>query len=131
MQHTIKSYAPVAARVLLATLFLMSGAGKILSFGEQVRYAATALPFPELAIIVSIFIEIGCGLMLLLGYRARVGAAILCVFTLLVTLAFHRDISDPVQQVEATKNLAIMGGLLLLMMEGAGPVSFDEPDIVV
>lgn len=127
----IQSYGPVVARVLLATLFLMSGAEKILDFNEQVVYAATALPFPQVAIMVAILFEVGGGLMLLLGYKARIGAAALCAFTLMVTLVFHRDLSDPIQEIEATKNLAIMGGLLLLITQGAGPVSFDNPDLEV
>lgn len=131
MLNSMKLFGPVVARVLLATLFLMSGAGKILGFNEQVVSVSTVLPFPEIAISVAIAIEVVCGLMLLFGYKARIGAGILCAFTIVVTLVFHRDISNPVQEMEATKNLAIIGGLILLMIQGAGPVSFDEPDVEV
>lgn len=128
---TLKLFGPVVARVLLSTVFLMSGFGKILDFNGQVLVASKALPFPEVMIIIAIIFEIGGGLMLLFGYRARIGAAMLCVFTLLATLAFHRDIADPIQEMMATKNLAIIGGLLMVAIQGAGPVSLDNPDTVV
>lgn len=126
-----KSFGPVVARVLLSTVFLMSGFSKILDFSGQVAFTANVLPFPETMIVIAIIFEVFGGLMLLFGYRARLGAGMLFVFTLVATVAFHSDISDPIQEIMATKNLAIMGGLLLVAMQGAGMVSFDRPDVEV
>jgi len=126
---TLKEFGPVAARVLISTVFLMSGFGKILGFNDQVASVAAILPFPELMIILAIIFEVVGGTMLLIGYKARIGASMLFVVTLLATIVFHRDLANQIQVVMATKNLAIMGGLLLVMMQGAGPVSFDNPDL--
>ena len=125
----LKEFGPVAARVLISTVFLMSGFGKILGFNDQVASVAVVLSFPELMIILAIVFEVVGGTMLLLGYKARIGASMLFVVTLLATIVFHRDLANQIQVVMATKNLAIMGGLLLVMMQGAGPVSFDNPDL--
>ena len=78
------------ARVLLATLFLVSGVLKVIGFDGMVRYATIKhLPFPTLSILLALAVEIGCGSLLTVGYRARWAALILIIFTVPTSFIFH------------------------------------------
>jgi putative oxidoreductase len=72
------------------------------------------------------FIELAGGLMILFGIKAKAGALLLLVFTVVATLLAHQFWIDPTQQTHALKNLAIMGALLMIIAAGPGPYSFDN-----
>jgi putative oxidoreductase len=69
---------------------------------------------------------VGGGLSVLLGYKARLGALLLIGFLIPATLIFHTNFSEPQQEIQFMKNLGLMGGLLMVVAFGAGPVSLDE-----
>jgi uncharacterized membrane protein YphA (DoxX/SURF4 family) len=62
----------------------------------------------------------------LLGYKTRLGAILLILFLIPTTLVFHTDFSKEMQVIAFLKNLAIIGGLLMVVYAGAGPISLDE-----
>lgn len=120
------SFVPVAGRVLLALIFFMSGVGKIGDFaGTQQYMAAFGMPLTALFLVGAIVFEIGGALSLMAGFKARWGALALIVFLIPATLIFHTDFADQQQVIQFLKNLAILGGLLMVVAYGAGPWSLD------
>jgi putative oxidoreductase len=113
-------------RILLSAIFLMSGLGKLTNFtGTQQYMANYGMPMTKFFLICAIILEIGGGLSILLGYRAKWGALALVIFLIPATLIFHTRFSDQIQMIMFMKNLAIMGGLVLIASQGAGPLSID------
>jgi len=132
---TPASYDPIfnlAARVLLAALFLVNGYLKLTGYSGTVGYMGkVGLPVPELMTILAIVIELGGGLLLVIGWRTRWVAWLLILFVVVATFTAHRFWS-----VEAAlwfgemnnflKNAAIIGGLLLVATYGPGPLSVEK-----
>jgi putative oxidoreductase len=119
-------------RVLIALLFVPAGFGKISGFAGVVSYiGAVGLPLPQLGAIVAIVVELGLGLLLLVGYKTRVVSIVLAVFTVATAVLFHNYWGMPaekayVNQLMFFKNIAIAGGLLSIAAFGAGRFSIDK-----
>jgi putative oxidoreductase len=121
---------PLIGRLLLAAIFVLSGVGKILAAHATLGYiTAVGLPFPQLALLGAIALEIGGGLALAVGYKTRLAAAALAVFSVLAGLIFHSAIGDQNQFIHLLKNLAIAGGLLQVVAFGGGSLSLDARPI--
>jgi putative oxidoreductase len=119
-------YLPVVGRLALASLFLFSGLGKLAAPAATQGYiASVGLPLPVLGYLFAIAIELGGGALLVLGYRTRVVAAIMTVFTLATAFAFHHAFGDQNQLIHFLKNISIAGGLLQVVAFGGGEVSLD------
>jgi putative oxidoreductase len=121
----------VAGRLLMASVFLPAGYGKITAAGATAGYlVAGGLPqSPALAVAVGLF-ELAAGVMLVVGYKARWAALALALFTLVASLLFHNFWSAPTgqqltQQLLFSKNIGLVGGLMFLAALGAGPWSMD------
>ena len=118
-------------RVLLALLFVPAGFGKITGFAGTAGYIASkGMPLPELAAAAAIGVELGLGLLLLVGFQTRWAALGMALFTLVITFIFHNFWAVPadqvmMQQLNFFKNLAVVGGLLTVATWGAGAWSFD------
>jgi putative oxidoreductase len=120
------SLVPAIGRLLIAAIFLLSGVGKIFNpTGTQAYIAAAGLPLPEISYAIALVVEIGGGLLLLLGYRTRLAALGLAIFTLMAAVGFHHNFADQNQMIHFLKNLAIAGGLLQIVTFGAGGFSLD------
>jgi putative oxidoreductase len=133
MKATINSelqssnYILLISRVLLSAIFIWSGINKILDpTGTQQYMAAYGMPATGLLLVAAIAIELGGGLSVLLGYRSRLGAALLGLLLIPATLIFHTNFSDPTQQIMFMKNLAILGGLLTIYHFGSGQIAIDR-----
>src|ERR1700738_4944890 len=114
-------------RLLIAALFLISGLGKIATPAMTQGFIASAgLPFPLLAYLVAIVIEVGGGIFLILGYQSRIVASVMAVFTLAAALSFHRNFADQNAMAHFLKNISITGGLLQIVTLGAGTFSLDS-----
>jgi len=118
-------------RVLLALLFIPAGFSKIGGFTGTVGYIASKnVPFPELAAAAAIGIELGLGLLLLIGWQTRWAALGIALFTVVITFIFHNFWAVPAEQVMQQqqaffKNIAVVGGLLTVAAWGAGAWSVD------
>lgn len=122
--HATRNYIPLMARILLSALFLWSGVNKMLHPAETQQYmAAAGMPLTGLFLVAAILIEVLGGLSVLLGYRARIGAIALTVFTIVATLIFHSNFAEQLQQIMFLKNLSIIGGLLMVIQHGPGNVA--------
>jgi putative oxidoreductase len=120
-------YIPFVGRLLIGLPFAMSGLSKLAAVGpttEMIR--AAGLPLPALALILAVIVELGGGLLLVAGFRARVVAGVLVVFSLATALAFHRNFADQNQMIHFLKNVMMAGGLLQIVAFGAGALSIDN-----
>lgn len=121
--------APVG-RALFASIFVMAAFGHFSQ--ATIGYAASqGVPLAGVLVPLSGIMALAGGLSVLLGYRARLGAAVLVLFLVPVTVMMHNfwAVHDPMmaqmQQVMFMKNVALIGGAFLLMYFGAGPLSLD------
>ena len=120
-------YIGAVGRLLIAALFLISGLGKIAAPAMMHGVIASAgLPFPLLALLIAIVIEVGGGILLILGYQSRIVASVMAVFTVAAALGFHRDFADQNAVAHFLKNISITGGLLQIAAFGAGTFSIDS-----
>jgi putative oxidoreductase len=130
--HVLNRYGPLTGRILIALIFVLSGFGKVTGFEGTVGYiAGKGLPLPQLFAIGAIIIELGGGLMLVFGWRARWAAAALLVFTAFAALIFHNFWAVPPDQaqnqmIHFMKNISMMGGLLYVLVHGSGPLSLSK-----
>jgi putative oxidoreductase len=114
------------ARLLLVTLFLLTGWQKMTSFSATVAYMASLhTPLPKVATVVSIVMEFFVGIALALGIATRPLAALLALFTIGTALLGHRfwtmhGAERHANQLNFYKNMSIAGGLLLLAVTGGG-----------
>tara|TARA_A100001391_G_scaffold127364_1_gene87109 strand:+ start:163 stop:621 length:459 start_codon:yes stop_codon:yes gene_type:complete len=108
----------IIGRILLGALFVFAGFGKVMDTAGTAAYMEAESPFPgSLALAVGVF-EIVAGLVLASGFMTRIASLALIVFTALATLFFHEKVTDQVQAAMALKNLAIIGGLLMVFAYG-------------
>ncbi len=122
----LTSYVPAIGRLLIAVIFLLSGVGKVFApGGTQAYIAAAGLPLPLLAYLIAVVVEVGGGLLLVLGYQTRAVAAVLIVFTIAAALGFHHNFAEQNQMIHFLKNIAIAGGLLQVVAFGAGGFGLD------
>lgn len=131
MLNALQNPLTLVGRLLLAALFLPAGIGKITGFAGTVGYIASAgLPMPAVAAVIALTVEIVGGLALISGFGTRIAALVLAVFTLVASVFFHNYWAVPadqqfVQQLLFFKNIAVVGGLLVLAAWGAGAWSLD------
>ena len=131
MFTSLQNPLSLIGRILLALLFVPSGFSKIGGFAGTVGYIASkGVPLPELAAAAAVGVELGLGLLLLIGWQTRWAALGIAVFTVVITFIFHNFWSVPAEQVMAQqqnffKNMAAVGGLLTVAAWGAGAWSVD------
>lgn len=114
----------VVARVLMSHIFILSGFSKIGGYaGAQAYMAHMGVPGALLPLVI--LTELGGGLALLLGFQARIVAFLLAGFSIVAALIFHTNFADQMQMINFMKNLAMAGGLLMVMLHGAGAPSID------
>jgi putative oxidoreductase len=131
MNKTPQDLLTLIGRILLALMFVSAGYSKIGGFDGTVGYIASAgLPLPNIVAVLTIALEIGAGIALIVGYKARYAAFALAGFTLLTNLFFHNFWAMPadkqmVQMLFFWKNAAVVGGMLMVAAFGPGGWSVD------
>jgi len=128
----VKQYGPLLGRILLGIIFVIAGFGKITGFEGTVGYmAAYNVPLAQVLAVLAIIVELGGGILLIVGWKARWAALALFVFVLIVTPIFHGywavpDDQKQLQMIMFMKNLAIMGGMLYVAAFGPGPMAAEK-----
>lgn len=121
--QNIANLADLSGRVLISGLFLISGLGKIAGYaGTQAYMAAVGVPGALLPLVIAL--EVLGAIAIIVGYRTRLVAAGLAVFSIVSGVLFHGG-GDQMQQIMLMKNVAIAGGFLFLVARGAGGWSVD------
>ena len=119
-------------RIFLAALFVPAGIGKITGFAGTVGYiGSVGLPLPQLGAVIAILVELGLGLLLLVGFKTRLAALLIAIFTLAAAFFFHNYWGMPadkafMNQLMFWKNVGIAGGLLAFTAFGPGRFSIDK-----
>lgn len=127
MNMNYQDYTAAAGRVLIASLFFLSGLDKLASPEATIGYiAASGLPLPTLAYGAALFAELVLPLALVLGVQVRVAAAALALFSLATAFGFHFALSDQNQFIHFFKNIVIAGGLMQLVALGGGRLSVNH-----
>jgi putative oxidoreductase len=118
-------------RILFSAIFIISSFKHF--FPQTIQYAASqGVPYPSILVPLSGVIALLGGLSVLVGYKARLGAWLLVIFLIPVTLMMHKfwDVSNAsaatLQQIMFLKNLSMLGGAFLIAYFGAGPLSIDR-----
>ncbi|MBV8062009.1 MAG: DoxX family protein [Nevskia sp.] len=120
---TTKPVSDLVGRVLIALLFVLSGWSKIAGYaGTQAYMQSAHVPGGLLPLVI--LVELGGGLAIVLGLYTRYVAAVLAGFAIVTGFLFHGG-ADQVSQIMFMKNVAIAGGFLFLVANGAGKLSLD------
>lgn len=123
---TMIALAELAGRCLLAALFVFSGLRKAGARGPcQQQIAAAGLPLPGLAYFVALVIDFVGGAALIAGFWTVAAAGTLALFTGVLAFTFHKNFADGNQTNHFMKNVALVGGLLIVCANGPGPISLD------
>ena len=129
--NTYQSTLNLIGRLLIVALFLPAGLGKIAGFeGTFGYFASLGIPAPVFALVATIVIEVLGSIALIVGFQTRIVAVIMAIFTLIAAATGHAFWAAPadaafIAQLLFFKNVAVMGGLLVLASAGAGSFSID------
>ena len=129
---SVADAAALIGRILLAVIFIKSGWGKIEGFEQTAgMMASKGIPMANIALIVTIVLELGAGALLVIGYKARWAALAIALWLIPVTYMFHAYWNVPADQVmnqsnHFFKNVAIFGGMLMVFGFGPGRYSLDK-----
>lgn len=112
---------PLIGRIAIAAIFVLSGVSKLAAPAATIGYIqSVGLPLPQVGFAIALIVELLGGVALILGYRTRLVAAVLAVFSIATALAFHNALGDQNQFIHFFKNIAIAGGLLNVIALGGG-----------
>ena len=121
---SVQPYTDVVGRVLIATLFVLAGWGKISAYaGTQAYMQHAGVPGSLLPLVI--LLELGGGLAIIVGLYTRPVALLLAGFSVIAGLLFHGGSADQMQQIMLLKDLGLAGGFLFLVANGAGRLSID------
>ncbi len=134
MPRQVQGIVAVLGRIMLCAIFLRAALGNdIPNFGGTAKFMASkGIPAPSLMLAGAIAFLIVGGLSVILGFKGRIGAALLFVFLVLATYFFHDfwHVTDPKakqdQIINFMKNVSMMGAMLLIVAHGTGPMSLDS-----
>ena len=115
----------LCARILISVLFFLNGIFKIMKYDGAVSWMEI-YGVPEVLIIPAIILEILGPILIILGYKTKITAAILSVFCLATAIIFHNDFGNQMQLTSFLKNIAIAGGFLFLVINGSKKFSLDN-----
>lgn len=124
-ESTGEKLAELGGRVFLAAIFLLSGLGKIGAYAGTAAYmASVGVPGALLPLVIAT--EVLGSVAIIIGWKTGIVAFLLAGFTLLSGVIFHSNFTDQIQTIMFLKNIAIAGGFLLLVANGAGAWSLDR-----
>ena len=123
--NTVKNVAELAGRGFLAVLFLLSGLSKIGAYAATATYMSS-VGVSDVLLPIVIATEVLGSIAIILGWQTRITAFLLAGYSLLAALVFHTNFASQIEMIMFLKNVSIAGGFLLLVVNGAGPLSLDH-----
>ena len=115
----------LVGRIFLSAIFLLAGVGKIFNYESTIEYMES-FNVPGYLITPAIIIEILFPILIIIGYRTKLSAIILSLFTILLATIFHNDFSNQMQLMSFLKNFAIAGGFMIIFVYGSNKISLDH-----
>ncbi len=113
-------------RLLMSLIFIQAGWGKLMAGSGAIAYIASqGIPVPPAAYAVTVFIELGCGLAILLGWQTRLAAVFVALFCVATGFMVHYQPDNAGQMIHFMKNICMAGGFLTVAAHGAGAFSLD------
>jgi putative oxidoreductase len=118
--------AALLGRLLMGAIFVWSGLGKVLASTATIGYfAKLGLPLPPLAFTVTVLIEVGVGLIFIVGFYTRTAALILAFWCIATALVAHTNFADRNMLIHFFKNISMCGGFISAALLGPGAFSID------
>ena len=115
----------LVGRIFISAIFLLSGINKISAFeGTQGYMEAFGVPGMLLPLVIAF--EVMAAIAVIIGFKTRIAALLLALFSLSTAMVFHTDFANQAEFIAFMKNLAIAGGFLFLFTNGAGGLSLDH-----
>ena len=115
----------LVGRIFISLVFLLSGINKIGNYEGTVEWMES-LGMPGIFLIPAIILEIGAPILIIVGYKVKISAALLSIFCVATAVIFHNDFSNQMQFVSFMKNVALAGGFLFIVVNGAKDFSLDK-----
>ena len=112
-------------RILISALFIISAYNKVFSIDGTMSWME-GFGVPGFLLYAVIVIEIILPLFVIVGYKARIAAALLAIFCIATAFIFHLDFSDPMQKISFFKNIGLAGGFLFIVANGTKDWSVDR-----
>ena len=121
----MQNYLDLLARILISILFLINGYFKIINYEGTIEWMES-YNIASFFLIPAIILEITAPILIIIGYKTKIAATLLFLFCLSTAFIFHLDFSDNMQTTSFLKNIALSGGFLLIIINGAKKFSFDN-----
>ena len=121
----MQNYLDLLARILISILFLINGYFKIINYEGTIEWME-GYNIASFFLIPAIILEITAPILIIIGYKTKIAATLLFLFCLSTDFIFHLDFSDNMQVTSFLKNIALSGGFLLIIINGAKKFSFDN-----
>ena len=115
----------LVARVFISLIFLLSGINKIGNYEGTIGWMES-LGMPGIFLIPAIILEISAPILIMVGYKVKISAALLSIFCVATAIIFHSDFSDQMQFISFMKNIGLAGGFLFIVVNGAKDFSLDK-----
>ena len=119
------NFLDLLARVMISSIFLFSGVNKILNYEGTVGWME-GFGIPGILLLPAIVIEIIFPLLLIFGYKSKIAAIGLMLFSLITAFIFHFDFSNQMQIIAFLKNVGLAGGLLFIIINGTKEFSLEK-----
>ena len=115
----------LVGRLFISLVFLLSGINKISNYEGTVGWMES-LGMPGIFLVPAIILEIGAPILIMVGYKVKISAALLSLFCVTTAVIFHNDFSNQMQFISFMKNIGLAGGFLFLVVNGAKDFSLDK-----
>ena len=119
-------FIELIGRIFLSFLFLFEGIKKIFFFQEETQMYMEEYGIPEILFFPSTLLEVILPIFIIIGFKTRLCASIMVIFTISVTLIFHMDFNNQMQLITFLKNISIAGGLLIIVANENRYFSIDN-----
>jgi putative oxidoreductase len=115
----------LVGRIFISLVFLLSGINKIGNYESTIGWMES-LDMPGIFLVPAIILEIGAPILIMVGYKVKISAALLSLFCVTTAVIFHNDFSNQMQFISFMKNIGLAGGFLFLVVNGAKDFSLDK-----
>ena len=105
------------SRIFISSIFLLSGINKIFNYDATIGWMG-GFGIPGVLLVPVIFLEIFFPILIIIGYKSKLSATVLALFSILTAFMFHSDFSNQMQVIAFFKNIGLAGGLLFLIING-------------
>ena len=112
-------------RILISVLFFLNGIFKMSNYEGSIGWMES-FGLPGILIIPAIILELICPILIIIGYKTKIAASLLCLFCISTALIFHNNFEDQMQLTSFLKNIALAGGFMFLIVNGARGYCLDK-----